>query len=75
LFVVLIVIALFVVFIFNPAEKIAISIIAKKSNIEPGKVTEEKALKLTLVFCVIIYALLWWILEVTGLRAIIASEF
>ena len=41
----------------------------------PGEIDSEKTNKLTFFLGILIYLFLWWLLEITGLRALIAKEF
>jgi hypothetical protein len=63
----------FMFIIYNPAEQFGRRVKALWTNVEYQQV--EANGRLTIFFCVVFYLLIWFILEVTGLRAIIANEF
>ena len=70
-----IVLILFATFIFKPASLLAIAIKAKQKGIKPSEVDGDEIWKLTIILCVPVYIFLWWLIEATGLRELIAREF
>jgi|LauGreSBDMM110SN_4_FD.fasta_scaffold566878_1 hypothetical protein len=63
----------FMFVIYNPAEQLGRHIKAHwtGSTYQETDATD----RLTYFLCVVFYLVIWFILEVTGLRAIIANEF
>lgn len=74
-FVLVIALCLFAFFVFRPAHSIAYWILTKQGKLNQVQVNPDKVDKLAIVLCIPVYLFLWWLLEVTGLRAIIADEF
>jgi hypothetical protein len=66
---------LLVVFVYMPASGIARWIYVRQGKLAPGEIDSEKTNKLTFFLCILVYLFLWWLLEITGLRALIAKEF
>lgn len=63
----------FLFIIYNPAEQLGRHI---KANWTGSTYQETESTDgLTYFLCVVFYLFIWFILEVTGLRAIIANEF
>jgi hypothetical protein len=65
----------FAFFILKPANSLAQLVLGHKSGKKSSEISDDESYKLMWIIAVPVYLLLWWVLEVTGLRSVIADEF
>ena len=68
-FLVIVVLALFSFFILIPANKIANKILSIWLNVETNEVDSDKYWAFRIFMIGALYIFLWWLSEITGLRA------